>query len=188
MSEAGPSLIVVPSEARLFKSTRPLCPPAHRCTADVMLCERLNNRFPCCGCPDNDTSWLGCNTGAIGSRLFTDAVTGGAGRRRSCARKAEDRKDFEQKQDQHELHTSTFSCLTSENDEGLLPPLGWMKLHSSRTLCILLCYACIKSGGVGREDGRAMAGAGAVPDGLLVLLVLFAVDDLYPAFPGPRTP
>lgn len=33
-----------------------------------------------------------------------------------------------------------------------------------------------------------MVGVAAVPDGLLVLLVLLAVDDLYPAFPGPRTP
>lgn len=38
------------------------------------------------------------------------------------------------------------------------------------------------------EDRRLMVSICAVPDRLLVLLVLFAVDDLYPTFPGPRTP
>lgn len=59
--------------------------------------------------------------------------------------------------------------------------------------CFLWVGECKESSEAGErvqdeEDRRLMIAVCTVPDRLLVLLVLFTVDDLYPTFPGPRTP
>lgn len=52
------------------------------------------------------------------------------------------------------------------------------------------CKLSSEAGGRVQDEGdrRLMMCVCAVPDRLLVLLVLFTVDDLYPTFPGSRTP
>lgn len=61
-------------------------------------------------------------------------------------------------------------------------------------LCFVFCVGNVKQ--AVKQEGRAhdewdrrlMMSVCTIPDRLLVLLVLFTVDDLYPTFPGPWTP
>lgn len=87
-------------------------------------------------------------------------------------------------------------ALTAQDIAGLIRnPTFQNQEMKSHTSCVTWSeqWGVVVTGGsfslwVLRPHRRLIVCVCTVPDGLLVLLIFFAVDDLYPTFPGPRTP